>query len=42
VIIFNGRALFGPGPDDPKVDLLRALKQSGEQWVGIPGWSGRS
>src|ERR1700722_1899882 len=36
VIIFDSSALFGLSPDDPKCDLLRALKQSGQQSVGIP------
>jgi hypothetical protein len=36
VIIFDTSVLFGLGPDDPKLDLLRALKQSGQQQVAIP------
>jgi hypothetical protein len=36
VIIFDSSALFGLSPDDPKFDLLRALKQSGQQQVSIP------
>jgi hypothetical protein len=36
VIIFDTSTLFGPGPDDPKFDLLRALKKSGQQKVAIP------
>ena len=36
MIIFDSSALFGLSPDDPKCDLLRALKQSGQQSVGIP------
>jgi hypothetical protein len=36
VIIFDSSVLFGPRPDGPKFDVLRALKQSGQQRVGIP------
>lgn len=36
MIIFDTCVLFGPGPDDPKFDLLRALRQSGQQQVAIP------
>lgn len=36
MIIFDTSALFGLGPDDPKLDLLRALRQSGKQQVAIP------
>jgi hypothetical protein len=36
VIIFDTSVLFGLGPEDPKLDLLRALRQSGQQQVAIP------
>ena len=36
MIIFDTSTLFGTGPDDPKFDLLRALKKSGQQQVAIP------
>lgn len=36
MIIFDTSVLFGSGPDDQKFDLLRALKQAGQQQVGIP------
>lgn len=36
MIIFDANVLFGLSPDDPKFDLLRALKQSGQQHVSIP------
>lgn len=36
MIIFDASPLFGLSPDDPKCDLLRALKQSGQQQVSIP------
>jgi hypothetical protein len=36
VIIFDANVLFGLSPDDPKFDLLRALKRSGQQHVSIP------
>lgn len=36
MIIFDTSVLFGLGPDDPKLDLLRALRQSGQQQVAIP------
>lgn len=36
MIIFDTNAVFGLSPDDPKFDLLRALKQSGRQRVAIP------
>lgn len=36
MIIFDTSTLFGLSPDDPKFDLLRALKKSGRQRVGIP------
>lgn len=36
MIIFDTSALFGLGPDNPKLDLLRALRQSGQQQVAIP------
>jgi PIN domain len=35
VIIFDTSAVFGLSPDDRKFDLLRALKQSGQQRVAI-------
>lgn len=36
MIILDTNVLFGPSPDDPKFDLLRALKRSGQQQVGVP------
>ncbi len=36
MIIFDTNVLFGLSPDDPKFDLLLALKQSGQQQVSIP------
>jgi PIN domain-containing protein len=36
VIIFDTCVLRGLGSDDPKLDLLRALRQSGQQQVAIP------
>lgn len=36
MIIFDSNALFGLSPDAPKFDLLRAIKRSGRQKVGIP------
>jgi hypothetical protein len=36
VIILDSSVLYGLSPDDQKFDLLRALKQSGEQQVAIP------
>ncbi|GJF30289.1 hypothetical protein KNE206_29890 [Kitasatospora sp. NE20-6] len=36
MIVFDTSTLFGLSPDDPKFDLLRALKKSGQQKVGIP------
>lgn len=36
MIIFDASVLFGFEPDDQRLDLLRALKQSGQQQVGIP------
>jgi hypothetical protein len=35
-MIFDTNVLFGLSPDDPKFNLLRALKQSGQQHVSIP------
>jgi predicted nucleic acid-binding protein len=36
VIIFDTSVLRGLGPGNPKSDLLRALRQSGQQQVAIP------
>ena len=36
MIIFDASVLYGFEPDGQKFDLLRALKQSGQQPVGIP------
>jgi hypothetical protein len=36
VIIFDTNVLFGLSPDDPKSDLLLALRHSGQQQVAIP------
>jgi hypothetical protein len=36
LIIFDTSALFGLSPDNPKFDLLQALKHSGQQQVSIP------
>lgn len=36
MIIFDTNVLFGLSPDDPKSDLLLALRHSGQQQVAIP------
>jgi PIN domain len=36
VIIFDSSVLYGRQPDDPKFDLLLALRQSGQQKAAIP------